>query len=447
MQLWNDYEGKTIADTYSLGPLLRPEGRSALFALPRGEEAPAVIRLTESIDDEGQILASWKRVSEVHQENLVVIKRFGETTFEGTPLTYAVMESADANLSDLLKERPLTQAEAVQVATSVVAALTTLHAQGLIHEHIDSSHVVAVGETVKLRTDCVREWALHPDDATSENRRKLIQRDVHDLATLLLRALTLETTLKPGLNIPAPFDRIINNGISGAWGLDEISAVLTPPAPAARVAAVTAQSTPAAAATTAEPVAAASTGSAIDPLHYQRRIHNTTVRVHPRMKLWAVLGAVAVVIVLVLLRGISSSPRGATQAAENAPATSKPIRRVITQPAPTIGATTPAAATRQPISTSQPAAAAQAAAATHLQPGWYVVAYTFNRIGDAAHRAEAIAQRNPGLHPQVIAPYGGKPFLVALGGPMTRPDAESIQRRARQSGLPRDTFVRNYKGN
>jgi nucleoid-associated protein YgaU len=449
MQLWNDYEGKTIADTYSLGPLLRPEGRSALFALPKGEEAPAVIRLTESIDDEGQILASWKRVSEVHQENLVAIKRFGETTFEGTPLTYAVMEPADANLADLLKERPLTQAEAMQVATSVVAAISTLHAQGLIHEHIDASHVVAVGETVKLRTDCVREWALHPDDATPENRQKLIQRDVHDLATLLLRVLTLETTLKPGLNLPAPFDRIINNGISGAWGLDEISAVLTPPAPAARAAAATPQlpTAAAAAAPTAEPVPAALAGSAIDPLHYQRRIHNSTVRVHPRMKLWGVLGAVAVVIVLVLLRGISSSPRGATQAAENAPATSKPIRQMVTRPAPAVVATAPSAATRQPLSTSQPAAAPQAAASTHLQPGWYVVAYTFNRIGDAARRAEAIAQRNPGLHPQVIAPYGGRPFLVALGGPMTRPDAESIQRRARQSGLPRDTFVRNYKGN
>src|SRR5438309_5345936 len=120
MQLWNDYEGKTIADTYSLGPLLRPEGRSALFALPKGEEAPAVIRLTESINDEGLILSNWKRVSEVHQENLVAIKRFGETTFEGTPLAYAVMEPADANLADLLKERPLTVAETMQIATSLV---------------------------------------------------------------------------------------------------------------------------------------------------------------------------------------------------------------------------------------------------------------------------------------------------------------------------------------
>ena len=91
MLLWNDYEGKTIANTFSLGPLVRPEGRSALFAISKGIEAPALIRLTESINDESQMLACWSRVSQVKQENLVAIKRFGETNFEGTPLTYAVM--------------------------------------------------------------------------------------------------------------------------------------------------------------------------------------------------------------------------------------------------------------------------------------------------------------------------------------------------------------------
>jgi hypothetical protein len=446
MQLWNDYEGKTIADTYSLGQLLRPEGRSALFALSQGADSPAVIRITESINDEGLILANWKRVSEVHQQNLVEIKRFGETNFEGTPLTYAVMEPADANLADLLKERPLTLAEATQVATSLVAAVAALHERGLIHGEIDAAHVVAVGETVKLRTDCVRPCVIHPDDAI--DCRKLIQRDVHDLATLVLRTLTLETSLKPGLKLPTPFEKIIVNGISGAWGLPEISAALTPPAPARpasettpeAVAAATArvhQPKPPAPAASTEPV---STTTAADPLHFQRRIQNSTVRVHPHMKLWVILGAVAVVILAVLIHGISGSgPRNTTQAAENTPAKALPTRQVAA----------PAAPTRASIRTPNPLPAAtqsSAGAPTHLQPGWYVVAYTFNRISDAAHRAAAIAERNPGLQPQVISPNGRSPYLVALGGPMTRPDAESTQRRAKQSGLPRDTFVRNYKG-
>jgi hypothetical protein len=450
MQLWNDYEGKTIADTYSLGQLLRPEGRSALFALSQGADSPAVIRITESINDEGLILANWKRVSEVHQQNLVEIKRFGETNFEGTPLTYAVMEPADANLADLLKERPLTLTEATQVATSLVAAVAALHDRGLIHGEIDAAHVVAVGETVKLRTDCVRPCVLHPDDAV--DCQKLIQRDVHDLATLILRTLTLETSLKPGLKLPAPFDKIIVNGISGAWGLPEISAALNPPAPARPASETTPEAVAAATARAEEPTPAApaaSTESAgittavADPLHFQRRIQNSTVRVHPHMKLWLILGAVAIVILAVLIHGISGSPRSTTQAAENTPArTTASARQVITRP-------TPAAPTRATATTPDPLPApAQpvAGAPTHLQPGWYVVAYTFNRQADAAHRAAAIAQRNPGLHPQVISANGRSPYLVALGGPMTRPDAESTQRHAKQSGLPRDTFIRNYKG-
>jgi len=442
MQLWNDYEGKTIADTYSLGQLLRPEGRSALFALPQGAEAPAVIRLTESINDEGLILSNWKRVSEVHQENLVEIKRFGETTFEGTPLTYAVMESTDANLADLLKERPLTVAETTQVATSLVPALCALHDRGLIHGEINAAHVVAVGETVKLRTDCVRPCILHPDDAV--DCQKLIQRDIHDLATLILRALTLETMLKPGLKLPAPFDKIVVNGISGAWGLAEISAALTPPAAPRPAAETTPQAVAAAtarvenAASAAAPVQASPT--ATDPLHYQRRIQNSTVRVHPHMKLWIALGAVAVVILGVLIRGISSSPHG-TQAAEATPAT-QTTHQAVTRPSVPTAATPAHAALATPMAPGPQTAAA----ANHLQPGWYVVAYTFNRVGDAAKRATAIAERYPGFHPQVITPNGSKPYLVALAGPVTRPDAESIQRRARQSGLPRDTFVRNYKG-
>jgi len=446
MLLWNDYEGKTIANTYTLGQLLRPEGRSALFALTQGPGSPAVIRLTESINDETQLMANWKRASELQQENLVHIEGFGETTFEGTPLTYVVMESADANLADLLKERPLTQAEAMQVGGSLASALSTLHEHGLIHGSIDASQVVAVGETVKLRTDSVRPCAQHPDDATPEACQKLIQRDVHDFATLLLRALTFESTLKPGLKLPAPFSQIVINGISGAWGLNEISNALNPPVattpPVAPV--VTAAAEPAPGISASVSTASAPTASS-DPLHYQRRIQTSTVRVHPHMKLWIALGAAAVIILAVLIRGISSSPHN-TSAAEAAPAAVEPARKIVTQPAPHSVAPAPNAALAHASSPAATESRSSVAASSRLQAGWYVVAYTFNREADALRRAAAIARSNPALHPQVITPYGGKPYLVALGGPMTRPDAESIQRRAKASGLPRDTFVRNYKG-
>ena len=82
-----------------------------------------------------------------------------------------------------------------------------------------------------------------------------------------------------------------------------------------------------------------------------------------------------------------------------------------------------------------------------MQAGWYVIAYTFNRADQAAIRVAAIAKKDPSLQPKIIAPGGHSPYLIALGGPMTRPQAEALQKRARDFGLPRDTFVRNYKGN
>jgi len=449
MLLWNDYEGKTIAGGYSLGQLLRPEGRSALFELTQGADSPAVIRLTESINDESQLMANWKRVSELHQENLVLIRRFGEATFAGTPLTYAVMEPADANLADLLKERPLTQAEATHVATSVAAALSALHQNGLVHGTIDASQVVAVGETVKLRTDSVRPCAQPPDDDSPEACRRHIQRDVHDFATLLLHALTLESTLKPGLKLPGPFSQIVVNGISGAWGLDEIANALTPPAPVKPAPAVAAAAPQTPVQTpVSQPVAAAPTSSA-DPLHYQRRIQTPTLRVHPQRKIWLALGIAAALILAVLIHGISSGshtsqtaqailPSPSAAGNPGAVANPAPARHV----APAINAARSSAPTAPPA----PQQTRSALSPSRLQAGWYVVAYTFNHEADALKRAAAIAKRNPALRPQVIAP-GGKPYLVALGGPMTRPDAESIQRRAKASGLPRDTFVRNYHGN
>ncbi|HEX9200440.1 MAG TPA: hypothetical protein VF865_12830 [Acidobacteriaceae bacterium] len=453
MQLWNDYEGKTIANKYPLGALVRPEGRSALFQLSTGAEAPAIIRLTEAINDERQMLACWSRVAAVKQENLVAIKRFGETNFEGTPLTYAVMERADANLADLLKERPLTYPEAMQVATSIVAALSALHAKNLIHEHIDAANVLAVGETVKLRTDCVRECVVEPGITTAEDCMQLVERDVQDLAALLLRALTLERKLKPSTRLPAPFDQIVPNGMNGTWGLKEIAAALTPPAAVAQpslgkiATSPVTEPAPSDSATTVEDASAPDT-----PLLYQRRNNTGTVQLGQRGRLWAGMAVAAVVAFALFLRAGTSKPANepqpaatpaatAARAATSAPAaTAAPIRQVVVKnaPASTPGSTPALPATARPVAN---------AAVSHMQPGWYVVAYTFNRQQQAAIRAAAIEKKNPSLHPEIIAPGGHAPFLVALGGPMTRPDAENTRNLARQAGMPRDTFVQNYKGN
>lgn len=102
----SEYEGKTIAGGYQLASLLRSEGRSAFFRIDDGAQNQAVMRLTEAHFDQEEMLKRWKHVAAVQQDNLIAIRSTGETTLDGVALTYAVMEPSDANLAEVLQERP-----------------------------------------------------------------------------------------------------------------------------------------------------------------------------------------------------------------------------------------------------------------------------------------------------------------------------------------------------
>src|ERR1700761_1695281 len=230
MQLWTEYEGRKIEETYTLGKLLRSEGRNGFFATADTTGNAAVIRLTEAHYDEDELLKRWRQVANMHEGNLINIERFGQTNFDGVAITYALMEADDANLSDVLRERPLTLTETTQVARAVHGALAALHASGLVHEHIEAVNVLAVGETVKLRSDCVRECIADTEFNTPEGCAELRGRDVQAFGMLLLECLTLEKRYNPGLNLPDVFRRLIPHMLDGTWSLEQVGRALTPAA-------------------------------------------------------------------------------------------------------------------------------------------------------------------------------------------------------------------------
>jgi len=236
MELWNDFEGKAVDGRFQLDHLIGPKGRSAYFTTRDETGAPAVIRLIESLNDEQEILARWRTVTGLKQEHLVEVLACGQTVIDGTHLVYAVMEPTDAELADVLRDRALTPDETRQVALDVADGLETLHAKGLVHQHIDAEHVLAKGETVKLRGDVVREAPEGTEGAA------LRAKDVRDLSLLLSYALTRNRHFGE-VRLPVPFEEVVRKGESGAWGLQAMSAALRPiptasrPAPSASSAA------------------------------------------------------------------------------------------------------------------------------------------------------------------------------------------------------------------
>jgi len=211
MELWTDYEGRTI-DDFPLKKLLRPEGRSAFYATSTGKGDPTVIRLIESHFDEDEILARWRGVEALGHPNVLKLEHFGQIVIDDTTVLYAVMEPVEANLDEVVASHRVAVSDVRQLASSLASALDALHTHGFVHEHIEPENVFAVGEVVKLRSDCIREA---PE---GEDGRRAKRRDVHDLAVLLLVALTQERTLEAAsrFSLPAPLDEIVSKGMSAA---------------------------------------------------------------------------------------------------------------------------------------------------------------------------------------------------------------------------------------
>ena len=346
-----------------------------------------------------------------------------------TSLVYAVMEPVEANLSEILRERRLTEPETREVATSLLAALEALHSNGFVHEHVVPENVLAVGDGIKLRSDCIRETL--EGEAGSELKRK----DVRDFATLLLQALTQQRTLEDAtrnLPLPAPFEQIVRKGISGEWGLAQIATMLRSPTVQQTVARAMEISD----AQVERPVATAPVAAPqlVTPPSVARRIR---VPVDDKGRGSGLKGiAYGVGTLLILLLGWYFVHSRSATSGSTATQTPTPVAQQSAAPARDTGskaAISPAAPVQQKTFGSS--------------GGWRVIAFTYGQEEMARQKAAAIAQEHPDLNPTVFTPNGHSPFLVTLGGQMSRQDAFAFSGKAKREGMPKDTYAQNYRGN
>jgi hypothetical protein len=449
MELWTDYEGKTIDGVFPLNKLVAPEGRSAFFSTANGNGDPTLIRLIESHFDADEILARWHGVQALGHPNLLRLERYDQVAIDGTTVIYAVMEPVEANLAAVVNSQRLTVQDTMQLAASLTSALDVLHTHGFVHEHVEPANIFAVGDVVKLRSDCIRE-APEVEEGAKAKRR-----DIHDLGVVLLQALTQERTLEAAardLPLPSPFDHIVRKSISGEWGIAEIQAALqtrkrpSPPAaaPAPAPSRTTGSQPPDAAAipnaspqaTVREPARRNDTPSRDNLL-----LPEEDEARNPAMRKGSII-AIALVVVLGLWLGWHFARTGSandkTIPPQNAPSATT------TQPAPPTAAPPPAAKPNAGAGSVHHAAQANSPTSTHTQ--WRVIAYTYNREDQARNKSETIAAKNPELHPDVFTPSGHAPYLVTVGGVMTRDNAIAFALKARQLGLPGDTYAQNYSG-
>ena len=445
MQFWDEFEGRTLDGRYPLKKMVRSEGRSAWFEteIAAAKDGPgktadsgaAIIGLTESLNDEMAIVQRLEAAKQVSHHNLIRIERVGRTELENTPLVYAVMEHTDQSLADAIRDHALTKEEVTDLAESMAGALAAIHAKGLVHTRVEPASILAAGETIKMRSDCLQAATKTPELSTAS--------DVRGMGTTLFQALTQRRPTSNDdpeiLRLPAPFAQVVRNALSGRWTLKEISTALRLPVLPFAAAGVVAEEPKAVAGIPADAAVAAADA----PLRRPAQPVMVAVDVpesssQNRGMLYAVV-AIAIVLVLGIFFWRSRSGSRAQESATPAVAPATP-------PAD-IPAARPAVPPRNAVNAASPAAAA-IAPEEHRPRGrglWRVVAFTYNRQNEAEHKAREINQRHSDMQAEVFAPKGDRAkYLVALGGTMSREDAFKLREKARRSGLPRDTYAQNF---
>lgn len=461
MQLWTEYEGHTIDGAFILERLLLSEGRSAFFSTSNGNGVSTLIRLIASHFDEEEILARWRGVEALGHPNILKIERYGQVVLDDTTVVYAIFEPADASLADVSVRQRLTVPETKQLALSLTSALDVLHKNGFVHEHVEPAKVFAVGEVVKLRGDCIRET---PEGNLGQDAKK---KDVHDLAVVILLALAQTETLEEATKVsrlPFPFDEIVRYGLNGAWGLGQIVAALDAVSVAVSVA-------PASRASRSPERRMDITDVPIEPASEQENSEPTAIRGKflppgerrpaggqnldqrgPLSATWILSIGLVVVMAFWLVWHVTHlrpSAKNTTQEStmgspQTVPSSDSGQSGVAHNEAGRDHTVKPSAANHSvPIKNPLPPQQNTRAVGREL---WRVVAFTYNHQDQAQKKADTIAQKHADLRPEVFTPTGRAPYLVTVGGAMSRDQAFAFVQQVRKLGLPRDSYAQNYSG-
>jgi len=373
--------GEVIDGIYRLGAAIQHSADCAVFETEFGSGAlPALIRICRCAPDLApELAAQWSAARELSHPNLQKVYAAGSSELTGVPVVYIVTERPDESLEGVLEERALTASEVREMLVPVLAALNYLHKKGYAHSRIAPSTVLAVGDQVKLSSD----------SAGRVLSKASVAEDMRALGVLIVRAFTLRSPDFIGGSdadvmgqLPQPFADIARHCLDSnprtRWTAAQVDAKLNAPEVLAE---------------------------------------------GPHLPKWVYASVAALVLVLILMSVVRRK-------------NSEPERAV---------ATFPVSVAPQPIPerAAVPEATPPVRAVGRRQGGWWVIAAAYNSREAAEKRMHSMMQRWPGFHVAVSQPQSDRAhYYVTLGENLAEDQAEALRKRAVESGLPRDTYIK-----
>lgn len=435
-----DFLGADAASAVFRAEVAEPNGASAVVKFYKVDQDSVAETQTEV----------WEEAKKLDHPNLIKLMGCGRHPLGDHKLIYVAVEPADESLSSALRERTLAPDEATEVLTCTRSALQYLHNRDFLHSCLSPEQIFAVGDAIKLSTEGLRKAGatqrlvasnpkyLAPESGEANTSRSA---DVWCLGATLVEGLTQQSVSSNNWSlqaIPQQLRKVVQRCLSPDPNLrsdlskiDQESAIAQQATPLARA---PEQSIP--------QVVRPEPPKTLYPRKPERS----------GLPFWVYAVASVVLIAILVWLFHSSSPAPKTEA-QKEPQKTVPAAQQRTIPPATDTATTPttppanAEPAREPAAHKPSPAVARdkpAERTTQNGPVWRVVVYTYGQQSAADARAAEINKKHPQLHAQTFSPSGKSPFLVTVGGAMSRADAARFRRTAVSLGMPHDTYAQNY---
>lgn len=448
---WSKLPGTVLEGGYEIQELLAADesGRTFKIRVLGDASAQVVMRAFEAdAATADEQIAVWNSAKTLQHPNLRAALAAGAIRSDGRDLLYVILPRADEVLEDALRERALNSTEAGELLLSASQALDYLHGRGFAHGCVSPQQVFAAGESIQLSTESIRRIGSAPPlglirakykAPESDTANVSAEADVWCLGATLFEALTQkeceEGCRQKAAELPGVFGtiaaRCLDPDPNTRCKLAEVPALYR-----GKEASV-GETVPA-----RSPMVVAA-----NPAKVRRVAEPRATR-----KLWVYAGAAVLVVFIVIWLARSKQPSGGSASGAGSPATPQ-----VQNPAPAANAAAPtgAAAPTKSLPTNSPAARPSIQPALKRQakesaavngPIWRVVLYTYSRREDAEKMARSIDERHGALKASVFTPPGqNTAFLVVVGGEMTYEQAAKLRGEVVRMGLPRDTYIQNYR--
>ena len=451
---WPTLCGCVLPEGYEVTEMLRADTQTATFRVRVLGDWSARVYATIFCSNQqksAEQVALWLTAKQLKYPSVNSPLAAGEVDHDGARLAYFIAPAPDESLASVLQDRPLTKDEALEILRSIRSALKYLHSQGWVHGHLSPEQVLAIGDSIQISSACAgrinterpTEWIKAEYVAPEGTENLTPAADIWCLGATIFEALTQQRYSPDRFGevaaLQAPFDKTLERCLDPDPGtrctleeLADLAANRLAPRPAPLPEARLAQIPP--------------------PESSVRRAEPVLTRVERRerhqgrsSKLW-IYPVVAAIFVLLLLWAARPRHQYKPVTANSANLASNRPQQLPPTSTGGVTKTLPAA-----VPTNVPPAKT-AGVSGHSEPRtvngpiWRLIVFTYSHEADAEKKAHLLNERHHGINASVFAPNAhGGPYLVTVGGKMTQEEAARLRQRVIRLGLPRDSYIQNYR--